>query len=75
MYGIGRMHSTHTTQHWTGNTGNTPGGADKTDVFAAVFERDDVRDDDLHELEDASAADTLDSPGDDEPDHSLGSST
>jgi hypothetical protein len=75
MCGVGRLHSTHTTQQWTGNTGNTPGGTDETRVFAAVLERDDVRDDNLDKLEDTSTADALNGPGDDEPEHSLGGST
>ena len=71
MCDVGGINSTHTTQQWPGNTGNTPGRTDETHVFAAVLERDDVRNDDLHELEDASTADTLNSSGDDEPDHIL----
>jgi len=75
MDDVGRKHSTHTTQQWPGDTGNAPGGTDEACVFATALEGDDVRNGNLHELDNASAADTLNCPRDNEPDNTLRGST
>jgi len=74
MDSMGGKHSTHTTQQWSSHTGDAPGGTNEASVFAAVLEGDDVRNGDLHELDNAPAADTLNCPCDNEPDDTLGSS-
>lgn len=71
MYDVGCERSSHTTQQRSEDTGDTPGGTDEARVFTAVLERDDVRNGDLHELENTSAADSLNGPRDDKPDHTL----
>jgi len=71
MYGVDRKRSSHTTQQRPDDACNTPGCADESHVFSTVLEGDDVRNGNLHELEDASTADTLNRPGDHEPDHTL----
>ena len=68
-------HSTHATQQRSGYTGDAPGGADEASVFSTVLEGDDIRNGDLHELDNAATADTLNCPRDNEPDDTLRSST
>ena len=75
MDSVCRKHSSHTTQQWSDDTGDTPDATEEACILATVLEGDDVRNDDLHELDNSSTADTLNSPRDDEPDDTLGSST
>lgn len=64
MDGVDGKHSTHTTQQWSGYAGDAPGGTDVACVFTTVLEGDDVRNGNLHQLDNASTADTLNCPGD-----------